>query len=74
MEWNRASKNTNLASEFSDPDVLVECVVEILNVIDEGLRVSAVPMESNGIHLEEIDKAVELMDQERDLHGNHRRS
>jgi hypothetical protein len=30
--------------------------MEILNVTDERLRVGAVPMESDGIHLEKIGK------------------
>jgi hypothetical protein len=40
-----------LASEFGDPDRLIECVVIVLNMSDERFRVGAIPMDSNGINM-----------------------
>lgn len=40
-----------LACEFGDPNRLVESVVEVGNVVDELLSISAVPVESNGVNL-----------------------
>lgn len=63
---------TDLASKLGDPEILAKCVVEVLNVSDERLRISAVPVESNGINLEKIN-LLELSTEERNVHGNRRR-
>jgi len=51
---------TDLASELGDPDVHAECVVEVLNVSDERLRIGAVPMKSNSVNLEKINPLEQL--------------
>jgi len=63
------ANKTYLASEFGDPDGLVECVVKVLNISDERLRIGTVPMDSNGINLEKINQ-LELLVRERDAHDN----
>jgi hypothetical protein len=50
----------DLASELGDPDVHAECVVEVLNVNNECLRIDAVPMKSNGINLKNINLLEQL--------------
>lgn len=49
----RTSRET-LASDFSDPDRFLEGVVEILDVGNEGLRISSVPMEGNSVNIATI--------------------
>jgi len=39
-----------LASKFSDPDVPPECGMEILDVADESLRISTIPMEGDFVN------------------------
>lgn len=40
-----------LAGELSNPDGLVESLMEVGDVVDELLRVSTVPVEGNGVNL-----------------------
>jgi len=45
---------TNLASEFSNPDGLLESVVEFLEVVDKLLGRGTIPMHGNSIKLPRV--------------------
>lgn len=42
---------TYLACKFSDPDVHVKCVMEVVDVVDEFLGADVVPMSGDAIKL-----------------------
>jgi len=50
-----------LASELGDPDGFVESVVHVGYVVNEVLRVSTVPVESDGINLATTTAAQEIL-------------
>ena len=44
--------------EASDPDVLLEGVVEVLDVADEGLGISSVPVEGDVVDLKGVRRVI----------------